>query len=295
MLERIHFQIMDALHRNESLTKAAEELHLSQSALSHSIKKLEKLLNVTLWKKNGRKLHLSAAGEYLLKAAQRLEPQYKEIERSLIAYGKGKRGMLRIGVECHPCYDFLLLPIQSFLAKWNDVDVEVTRNFRFDGYTALRDHHVDVLISPDYLEYSGLEYHPVLDFELMLAVAPEHWLASRSFVSPADLQNEILFSYPIERERLDVFVNFLLPAGSTVREHIPVENTEIMLQLVASGRGVSTFPDWIIQKHAAHYSVKGIQLGETGIHKHLYFVVRSDTAKGDYLDDFISMAYETSV
>ena len=63
MLERIHLEILTAIKEHGTLTKAADSLHLSQSALSHSIKKLEGQLATQIWKKDGRNLRLTAAGQ----------------------------------------------------------------------------------------------------------------------------------------------------------------------------------------------------------------------------------------
>ncbi len=291
MLERIHLQILDSLHRNTSLTRAAEEMNLTQSALTHRIKKLESLFGVTIWEKEGKILRLTQAGEHLRRSAAGIEARFTELETSLRAYAGGKKGCLRIGIECHPCYDVLLELIHGFLYKWEGVDIDVTRDFQFTGYRALRDHQVDAIITPDYLEYEDLEYHVVRDFELLLAVGPGHRLAGKKDVEPADLQGETLFTYPISVERLDVFLNFLLPAGIHPVAHEIVEDTEIMLQLVSAGRGVSTFPDWIIEKHYSKYPVRGISLGKAGIQKSLYVVVRKDMHRPAFLQDFIHLSY----
>ena len=280
---------MEALARNKSLTKAAAEMNLTQSALTHRMKKLEGLLGTLLWEKDGKALRLTEAGELLRDAALRFESQFLELENKLKACGEGKRGKLRIGLECHPCYEILLEMISSFLKRWENVDIDVTRNFSFSGYRALLDHQVDAIITPDYIAYEGLEFHGIRDFELLLAVAPGHRLAETEFAVPSDLKNEVLFTYPIERERLDVFMNFLFPDGIRPAVHQTVEDTEIMLQLVSAGRGVSTFPDWIIDKHRQKYGVKGVRLGKNGIRKRLYAVTRTDERLPAYLSDFVTL------
>ena len=65
-LQRVHLQIIVEVERQGSLTAAADALSLTQSALSHSIKKLEKQLGLTIWVRDGRRLHLTSAGRYLL-------------------------------------------------------------------------------------------------------------------------------------------------------------------------------------------------------------------------------------
>lgn len=119
-----------------TLTAAAESLHLTQSALSHNIAKLERRAGVKLWEREGRSLRLTQAGHYLLATAERLLPQFESAETFLAQYAAGERGTLRIGMECHPCYQWLLKVVSRYLSDWPDVDVDVKQKFRFGGMGA---------------------------------------------------------------------------------------------------------------------------------------------------------------
>ena len=76
MIEHSHLKIIHALHANGTLTEAANALCLSQSALSHQIRYLEKKLAVRLWEREGRSLRLTQAGKLLLQVAQQILPVY---------------------------------------------------------------------------------------------------------------------------------------------------------------------------------------------------------------------------
>src|SRR6187399_8521 len=75
MLERAHLAIIQEVDRQGSLTAAAARLHLTQSALSHAIRKLEDGLGTRIWSREGRSLRPTQAGNYLLAVANRLLPQ----------------------------------------------------------------------------------------------------------------------------------------------------------------------------------------------------------------------------
>ena len=108
MIERIHFKILKEIDQQGSLTAAAEKLNLTQSALSHAVKKLEHQIDTPLWRKDGRNLQLTQAGTYVLKEAKRLLPQFERVDEVLAQYAAGDLGSLKIGMECHPCYQWLL-------------------------------------------------------------------------------------------------------------------------------------------------------------------------------------------
>ena len=80
VLDRAHLEIVRAVELHGSLTAAAKKLHLTQSALSHAVRKLEEQLGLPVWHREGRSLRLTQAGDYLLAAANRLLPQIEHVE-----------------------------------------------------------------------------------------------------------------------------------------------------------------------------------------------------------------------
>lgn len=295
MLERSHLAILRAVRQQGSLTAAADHLCLTQSALSHSIKRLEQQLGVTLWTKAGRQLRFTQAGLYLLAQAERLLPQLEQVESQLKQYARGEKGTLRIGMECHPCYQWLLNVVGPYLAQWPDVDVDVKQKFQFGGLGALFGCEIDVLVTPDPLLRPGIRYFPVFGYEQVLVVAQNHPLAAQNMVAPEQLGSETLISYPVELSRLDIYNTFLTPAQCTPKHHKVIETTDIMLQMVAAGRGVAALPKWLVESYQKTMPLAYLSLGETGVHKEIHLGVRDDEDETDFLSAFISMAKQTSI
>ena len=290
MLERIHLATLLEVERQGSLTAAAEVLHVTQSALSHSIRKLEEKLGTDLWLREGRHLRLTQAGQYVHAVAQRLLPQLTLAEEQLRQYAQGERGTLRIGMECHPCYQWLLKIVAPYLAAWPLVDVDVKQKFQFGGIGALFGYEIDLLVTPDPLFKPGLKFEPVFDYEQVLVVHKDHPWAGQEKVRPEQLGEETLITYPVPLERLDIYTMFLLPAGVTPRRHKTIETTDIMLQMVASGRGVTALPKWLVTDYAPHLQLRTLRLGPTGIQKQIYLGAREADYAIDYLKAFIALA-----
>ena len=290
MLERIHLAIVQEVEKQGSLTAAAEVLHVTQSALSHSMKKLEQRLGTDIWLREGRSLRLTQAGQYLLAVANRVLPQLDQAEQRLHQFAQGERGTLRIGMECHPCYQWLLKVVSPYLAAWPDVDVDVKQKFQFGGIGALFGYEIDLLVTPDPLFKPDLTFEPVFDYEQVLVVARSHPLAGASYVKPVQITREVLITYPVDIERLDIYNQFLLPAGVTPRRHKTIETTDIMLQMVASGRGVAALPRWLAQEYADRLDVVPVRLGPRGIPKQIFLGARVADAGIDYLRAFVELA-----
>jgi len=290
MLERSHLIIVREVERQGSLTAAARGLHLTQSALSHSMRKLERALGTNVWQRKGRKLLLTQAGQHVLDIANRLLPQLEDAESTLLQYARGARGSLHIGMECHPCYQWLLKVVARYLPQWPDVDVDVKQKFRFGGIRALLDHEIDLVVTPDPESRPGLAFIPVFDYEQVLVVARGHPLAGQQFVEPGDLADQVLITYPLEAGRLDIYSLFLTPAGVTPRDRRPIESTDLMLQMVAAGRGVAALPRWLVEEQAEHVAVVPLRLGRKGLPKQIHLGLRSADREIGYLRAFIDTA-----
>ena len=290
MLERIHLAIVQQVDKLGSMTAAAEALHLTQSAISHSMRKLEEQLGADIWLRKGRSLRLTQAGQYLLQVANRVLPQLELAETRIGQYAEGERGSLRIGMECHPCYQWLLKIVSPYLARWPDVDVDVKQKFQFGGIGALFGYEIDLLVTPDPLYKPGLRFEPVFDYEQVLVVGRDHPLAQVAWVRPEQLTTEVLITYPVPIDRLDIYTRFLTPAGITPRRQKSIETTDIMLQMVASDRGVAALPRWLAQEYADRMPVVPLRLGRHGIAKQIFLGAREADFEIDYLQAFVALA-----
>lgn len=292
MLERIHLAIVREVERQGSLTAAANVLCLTQSALSHAIKKLEHNLGTDIWLREGRSLKLTQAGQYLLAVANRVLPQLDHAQERMRQFAQGERGTLRIGMECHPCYQWLLKLVAPFLSAWPAVDVDVKQKFQFGGIGALFGYEIDLLVTPDPLHKPGLRFEPVFDYEQVLVVNGDHALAKVTHVEPSQLSEEVLITYPVSIERLDIYNQFLAPAGISPKRHKPIETTDIMLQMVASGRGVTALPRWLVEEHSAKLNLVPLRLGKYGIKKQIFLGIREADSGIDYLRAFVELAQQ---
>lgn len=290
ILERIHLAIIREVERQGSLTAAAAQLKLTQSALSHAVAKLEDQIGVKIWRREGRSLQPTQAGEFLLAVANRLLPQLSHAEERLRQFAKGERGTLRIGMECHPCYQWLLKIVAPYLDSWPKVEVDVRQKFQFGGIGALFGYEIDMLVTPDPLYKPGLRFTPVFDYEQVLVVGPDHPLRGADFVLPAQLAEETLITYPVTTDRLDIYTQFLTPAGISPRQHKPIETTDIMLLMVAHGRGVAALPRWLVEEYAVSFNVRPVRLGRDGVAKQIFLGLREADADIDYIRAFIDLA-----
>lgn len=293
MLERHHLQIIKEVQRLGSVTAAASSLHLSQSAISHAIAKLEQRFGIKIWRRKGNALVYSQSGQYLLSLANKMVPEFEHAERVLQEYAAGRRGIIRIGMECHPCEKWLMGKVRIFLKAWPQVDIDLKTAFPFDGIAALKAREIDLLVTPDPSAEASLHFTSVFNYPLCIAASELNPLAQKAYVQPQDLESQILFTVPVNPNRLDVYSQFLAPANTGPKQRVTIETAEMMLQLVAANRGVAVLPKWMIAPHCQELGIKAIAIGPEGLNKSVNLGMREEDRSLDYMQGFIAMAQST--
>lgn len=289
MIEWRHLRSLTALRDTGSLTTAAEQLHLTQSALSHQLKELEDRLGARLFERKSRPVRFTLAGERLLNLADQVLPQVRAAERDLARLRTGHAGRLHLVVECHSCFDWLMPALDAFRGLWPEVALDISMGYGFEPLPALARGQIDMVITADPLPGEGVLYQPLFRYQNVLLLPADHALAAKSWIAPADLAGETLITYPVEVERLDLFSRFLIPAGVTV-ERRTSELTLMIIQLVASGRGLTTLPQWAVAQVIAASGLISRPLGEQGLWSTLHAAIRSEDHEVAYLSEFIEMA-----
>ena len=282
-LELRHLRTVRAIHEQGGLARAAEVLNITQSALSHQVKALEEQAGVDLFVRRTKPMRLSAAGMRLLRLAEQVLPLVAATEAEFKDVEAGRIGRLHIAMECHACFDWLLPVLDIFRRAWPEVDLDIRQRLAFGALPALARQEVDLVISSDPEEMAGITYQPLFDYAPTLVVPAGHPLVAKGHADPADLAGETLITYPMDRARLDVFSQFLTPAGVEPAQQRTVELTAVSLMLVASGRGVAVMPDWVLRRESANAEIAMLPLTQGGIIRRLYAAVRSEDLTQPYM------------
>lgn len=287
-IELRHLRTIREIHRQGGLARAADVLNITQSALSHQIKGIEDQAGVDLFVRRAKPMRLSAAGLRMLRLAERVLPEVEALEDEFRALREGKSGRLHIAIECHACFDWLLPTLSAFRRAWHDVDVDIRPGLAFHALPALAREEVDAVISSDPEALPGITFHPLFDYEPRLVVAATNPLAQKSEIVPEDLREQTLITYPMDRTRLDVFTELLAPARVEPRAVRQVELTAVILMLVASDRGVSVLPDWVLRQVEGNPDYAILPLAGRPSRR-LYAAVRDEDAGLPFMADFLRL------
>lgn len=289
-IEFRHLRTIKAIHDTGGLAKAADQLHITQSALSHQIKGLEEQTGVELFVRRSKPLKLSAAGMKLLRAAERILPEVAALEDEFSGLRAGKSGRLHIAIECHACFEWLFPVLEQFRKAWPDVDVDIRPGLAFGALPALQREEVDLVVSSDPESLDAVTFSPLFDYEPVFVASSQHALAAKDYIEAEDFRDQTLITYPVDRARLDVFSQLLMPAKVEPAAIRQVELTAVILLLVASNRGVAVLPDWVVREVRFNSDYVTRPLTKNGITRRLYAAIREDEAAKPYMAHLLRLA-----
>lgn len=294
MLELRHLRSLQAIHHQGSLARAADQLHLTQSALSHQIKALENYYGTSLFLRSTKPLKLTPVGITLLELAQQVLPEVNRVDNQLRQVAQGAQGRLHIAIECHACFEWLIPVLDLYRQHWPDTEIDIRLGLNFEPMAALQKGDVDVVISSDPQDNANLCFEPLFTYEARLALAYNHPLVNREYIVAEDLADQTLVTYPVERKRLDVFTRFLQPAQVEPAKVRQAELTSIILLLVATLKGVAVLPDWVLRESINQSRVTTRPLSKHGMHGTVYAAIRKEEQAQPYMQGFINLSRDSA-
>ncbi len=289
-VELRHLRTIRAIQQAGGLARAADVLNMTQSALSHQVKGLEDQAGMELFVRRSKPMRLSAAGVRMLRAAERILPEIDAMEEEFRSLRAGRTGRLHIAIECHACFDWLFLVLEMFRHAWPEIDVDIRAGLAFEALPALNREDVDLVISSDREPPPGVVFNPLFDYHPTFVGSAQNPLAAKDFVTAEDFRDQVLITYPVSRDKLDIFTEVLTPAKVEPRAQRTAELTAVILMLVGSNRGVAVLPDWVMREVKTNADYITRPLGPEVVTKRMYAATREEDAAKPYIAHFLRLA-----
>ena len=293
ILELRHLRTLVALRDTGSLVRAAQWLSLTQSALSHQLKLLEDRYGAPLFERKSVPPQFTPAGQRLLRLADAALPLVDEAERDVGRLAMGRAGQLRIVVECHTCFDWLMPAMDAFRQRWPEVELDIVSGFHPDPIALVLQDRADVAIVSEADASEAVDFHALFRCEILALMANDHALAGRPYLTARHFADQTLITYPVPDEMLDVVRQVLEPAGVQPAHRRTTELTVAMLQLVASGRGIATLPAWALRGYVDRGYVTARPIGKKGLKGELHMACRALTSQQPWLAEFVQITRQT--
>jgi len=235
-------EMFRAVAEQGTFTKAAERLHVSQSAVSRQVQLLEEELGGVLLHRSGRGVTLTEAGELLLRMTHRVERDVQEALAQISQTHSLQRGVLHIGGGMTVCLYVLPRLLKKYRRQYPRVDFRVTTGSSDKILELMRAHDVDVALLTLPIVSKDIEVLPALSEEMVIVTAPGHPLSRERTVDPKSLARYPLILYEAGSNTRKVLDRFFQEEGVPVEVAMETENVEIIKAMVASGLGVTIVP-----------------------------------------------------
>ncbi|MBT4470483.1 MAG: LysR family transcriptional regulator, partial [Rhodobacterales bacterium] len=169
------------------------------------------------------------------------------------------------------------------------IDIDIKPGLSFDALPALQREEVDIVISSDPEELKGVVFKPLFEYTPTFVCAENHPYAQKEYIDAEDFREQTLITYPVDKNRLDIFSQLLTPAHVEPAAIRQAELTAVIILLVASGRGVSVLPDWVVkdQKYKHNFVTKPVTVN--GLKRKLYAAIRQSESETPFMKDFVSL------
>ncbi|MFU8926435.1 LysR family transcriptional regulator [Acinetobacter puyangensis] len=297
MLELRHLRTLQALREHGSLVSAAADLNLTPSAISHQLKELEHWYDVEIVNRRSRPLQFSNVGLRLLKLADDILPQVQLAQSDIVRLVHGQTGRIIFSSECHSCFDWLMPLLNQYRQQYPDVDLDFASGFEMNPHELLQNSEFDLLITADPIALKGIEYFPIFQYESRLVLSNTHALVRDEHLTIEKLAEETLITYPVDKHRLDIMAHVFIPANIQPKQIRTTELTQMLIQLVASGRGISALPDWVVYEYEQKGWVTSRRLdciSPEGLRRTLYAGFRTEDKDKDYFHGFLKQLQKFS-
>jgi LysR family transcriptional regulator for metE and metH len=287
-LEIRHLRLVAAVADVGSLTRAGDRLHLTQSALSHQLRDIESRLGVALFRRAGKRLVLTPAGDRLLASATDVLERLERAEHEVREIGRDRAGTLRITTECYTCYHWLPPLLLHYRRRFPRVEVRIDVPATHHPVEMLLAGKIDLGLMSTPVRDRRLVSRRVFDDELVLITSRHHRFTQQPRVRLSQMREETLFIYP-PKEESGALQNVLIPAGAMPARVEDVQLTEAITELVKAGLGVAILARWAVQPLIDAGAIAGHSLPARGMHRVWSAVMPKDLAGADYVNAFIDL------
>jgi LysR family transcriptional regulator for metE and metH len=288
-LEVRHLKLVETVAKEGGLTKAANRLHVTQSALSHQLRDIEDKLGTPLFLRLIKKMLLTQAGDRLLTSAPAVLDELKRAEEDIRQIALLREGILRISTECYTCYHWLPPVLKPFGREFPRVEVRIVAEATRRPVEALLDGRLDLAITSVTTRNQKLLFKPLFKDEMVVIVSPDHPLASRPYVSAKDFASEHLLVYALPKEELTIYQKVLIPAGVTPKHASRVELTEAIIEMVKAGLGVGVMARWAVTPQVQAGALCALPLTAKGFHRQWSAAMIKHRATPRYLLRFVEL------
>ena len=254
-----YLRVFCALARHLNMSRAAQELELTPSGISHCLKALEADLGCRLFERNSRKISLTPAGSEFRAEADTILERMSSARSKLRSWIDVRRGGLRLAACSTACQYILPLALREFRESFPAFTIQIRPCSVQQALGAICDEEVDLALFVEPPSHPGIKFIPIAEDELHFLVHPIHpWTKRRS---ERDVAKEKLILPERHSETRTLIEAYFQHEGVRIKPFIEIGNEEAIKQFVRLDLGIGLLPRWIAATEIEQRSLACVPLG----------------------------------
>lgn len=268
-------RIFESVARNLSFTKAAQELHLTQPAVSIQMKRLEENNDLKLFEMVGKQLYLTQYGERLYESCRRILEELRDFNGFVQATQNKIEGELHLAIVT-PAKYFMPYILKAFLNRYPDVKPVVTVINRRRILDEIQQNQYDLIVMGRVPEQLNISAIPFFENELVVVSPPKHPLVKEKNIPLEEIAQERFLMREAGSGIRDATEALFEQKGIELNPYMELGSTEAIKQAVMAGLGISILPQYAIRiekryRHLETLDVEGFPIKRT------YYIARMNT------------------
>ena len=286
-MEIRHLKLIREVAKTKSLSKAKDNLYLSQSALSHQLKEVETQLGTQLFHRVNKQLILSTAGKMVLESAEKVLSELENTELSIKKYVSGQSGVIRLATQCYTCYHWLPTLLRNFKKEFPNIEIEILHKNDTEVENQVMNGEIDVAVIYESEGHSRIDYHELFEDEMFALVPDGHPWGTKKHLEAIDFEGEQIIIHSLPLESVTLFSQLLIPEGIRPKNVIQVQVTEAIIEMVKAGLGVNVIAKWIVEPYLKNHDITLVPVTKRGIHRTWNAITLKQENPPQYLVNFV--------
>jgi LysR family transcriptional regulator for metE and metH len=288
-MEMRHLKLVKAIAETKSVTKAATELFLTQSALSHQLRELQNIYNNPVFTRINKEMVPTRIGERLIQTSLNILDEIEQNDRDIKCLITGDSGELRISTQCYTFYHWLSPILASFKKAYKNIDVKIVPEATYNTVGFLKEGKLDLAILHTNPRDRQILLRELFEDELVLILSPEHRLAKKKFVVPRDLLEETYITYALPQGTgYGLTFSKLFGKGPIPEKIVKVALTEAIFEMVKTNLGIAIVANWAVEPYAKSGKIVRVPVTKNGTRRKWFAAtLKKKTADPTHVEHFI--------
>lgn len=290
-----YLKLVKTIVEEGNISKSADRLFLTQSALSHQLRDFEERLGIKVFIRTRNDWKLTPEGDEVYQVACEVISRIDEGLQKISKVKEGSRGTIKLSTECYSFYHGLPRFIQKMGVLYPEIEIILTLESQQHFASQLLSGELDICLNTHNINNNDIVSYEFLKDEMFAVVHRENPLAQQPFMTPNDFSNHNLIIHSLPLETATIHKHFLRPNNVVPKKITAIPMTEVALELVEANMGIACYPKWQLKSFQLSDALILVKIGKRGFVRTHYLSTRSNFKESKYIQDFIDSFLEEKI